>query len=81
MDGDEVIPSASFTSESFTARREPMGDLINTFSDLYIDSDEESERAMDNVPEDDSFFFLLHHHQHWKRREKQNPAHAFQLQP
>lgn len=33
-----------------------MRDLINTFSDLYIDSDEESERAMDNVPEDDDSF-------------------------
>ncbi|XP_057205890.1 uncharacterized protein LOC130564036 [Triplophysa rosa] len=56
MDGNEVVPSASFISESFIARREPMRDLINTFSDLYIDFDEVSERAMDNFPEDDLSF-------------------------
>lgn len=49
LDGDEAVPSVDFLTEPFTTRREPLKDLINTFSDLYIDSDEESERIMDNV--------------------------------
>ncbi|XP_058607613.1 activity-regulated cytoskeleton-associated protein-like [Onychostoma macrolepis] len=58
MDGEEVVLSADFTSESFTTRRETMRELITTFSDLYIDSDGESERerAVDNDPENDSPF-------------------------
>lgn len=31
-----------------------MRELINTFSDLYIDSDEDNVRVEDNVPVDES---------------------------
>lgn len=58
LDGNEAVPSVDFSTEPFTVRREPLKDLINTFSDLYIDSDEESERIMDNVhdiPDDSQF--------------------------
>lgn len=50
------MPSEDFSTGSFTTRREPLKDL-NTFSDLYIDSDEESERIMDKVHDipDDSY--------------------------
>ncbi len=47
-----------FFTEPFTTRREPLKDLINTFSDLYIYSDEESERIGDfasDVPDDSHF--------------------------
>lgn len=56
MDGEEAVPNVDFTSESFTTRRETIRELINTFSDLYIDSDGESERAVDNDSENDSPF-------------------------
>ncbi len=35
LDEDEAVPRADFTSDPFTARREPLRDLINTFSDIY----------------------------------------------
>ncbi len=51
-----VTPITDFTTESFSSRREPMKDLITTFSDLYINSDEESERGEDNAPDEDLNF-------------------------
>ncbi len=42
-DEDERGPKLDFTSGSFLNRREPIKELINTFSDLYIDSEEEIE--------------------------------------
>ncbi len=56
MDKDECIGGMDFSSETFTTRREPMRELINTFSNLYIDSDEDSEQVEDNVHVDDSCF-------------------------
>ncbi|XP_058625178.1 uncharacterized protein LOC131536335 [Onychostoma macrolepis] len=47
MDKDECVGGT---------RREPMRELINTLSDLYIDSDEDSEQVEDNVHVDDSCF-------------------------
>lgn len=34
-----------FTTEPFVARREPIRELISTFSELYIDSEDEEERV------------------------------------
>lgn len=56
MDGDIVTSQTDFTAGSFHSRREPMRDLITTFSDLYINSDEESERAEDNDPDEELHF-------------------------
>ncbi len=51
LDEAEAVPDGDFVSAPFTTRREPLRDLINTFSDLYIDSDDESVGIEDNVPE------------------------------
>ncbi len=40
LDKDECVPEVDFASGSFTTPREPLKDLITTFSDLYIDSEE-----------------------------------------
>lgn len=56
MDGDIVTSQTDFTAGSFHSRREPIRDLITTFSDLYINSDEESERAEDNDPDEELHF-------------------------
>lgn len=40
---DEAVPSLDFESESFNTHREPLRELINTFSDLYLDSEEDEE--------------------------------------
>lgn len=37
------MPRVDFSSESFSTHREPLRELITTFSDLYIDSDEDHE--------------------------------------
>lgn len=37
------MPRVDFSSDSFTTHREPLRELITTFSDLYIDSDEDHE--------------------------------------
>lgn len=42
-DEDEPGPKPDFSSGTFLDRREPIKELINTFSDLYIDSEEEVE--------------------------------------
>ncbi len=51
LDEAEAVPGGDFASAPFTTRREPLRDLINTFSDLYIDSDDESVGIEGNVPE------------------------------
>lgn len=51
--GDEYEPIEDFNRESFVTRREPIRGLINTFSELYIDSEEEN-AAVDNAEDDDS---------------------------
>lgn len=51
LEGD--IPEVDFSSTYFRAHREPLKDLINTFSDLYIDSDED-DRVSVEEPDDDS---------------------------
>ncbi len=53
LEGDVSVPEADFSSTSFQAHREPLKDLINTFSDLYIDSDED-DRVSVVEPDDDS---------------------------
>lgn len=42
-DGDEQEPKLDFSSDVFLSRREPVRELIDTFSSLYVDSDEENE--------------------------------------
>lgn len=42
-DEDGFVPKVDFSSDSFTTHREPLRELITTFSDLYIDSDEDHE--------------------------------------
>lgn len=42
-DEDEPGPKPDFSSGTFLDKREPIKELINTFSDLYIDSEEEVE--------------------------------------
>lgn len=52
MEASEDVPSVSFTSESFLTPREPINELINSFSDMYIASDDESEEVVGNVSEE-----------------------------
>lgn len=54
LEGDGSTPRLDFSSEPFTTQREPLKDLINTFSELYIDSEEEEERLGDNIPDEDN---------------------------
>lgn len=42
-DGDEQEPKLDFSSDAFLSRREPVRELIDTFSTLYVDSEEENE--------------------------------------
>lgn len=51
--GDEYEPIQDFTSEPFVVRREPIKELINTFSELYIDSEEENAAVDDAEDIDD----------------------------
>lgn len=48
-DGFDLEPD--FSSETFTARRDPFGEMIHTFSNLYIDAGEEEEKVLDDVQE------------------------------
>ncbi len=52
LDEDVSVPRLDFSSEPFTTQREPLKDLVNTFSELYIDSEEEEERIEDNISVD-----------------------------
>ncbi len=54
LDKDECVPEVDFASGSFTTPREPLKDLITTFSDLYIDSEDESE---DSIVDGSEFVF------------------------
>lgn len=56
LDEDVSAPRPDFSSEPFTTQREPLKDLVNTFSELYIDSEEEEEeeRIRDNIPDEDN---------------------------
>ncbi|GAA6065118.1 uncharacterized protein LOC120462416 [Tachysurus ichikawai] len=42
LGGDESVPNPDFSSVPFSMPREPLRELINTFSDLYIDSEGEN---------------------------------------
>ncbi len=42
-DGDEQEPKLDFSSDAFLSRREPVRELMHTFSTLYVDSEEENE--------------------------------------
>ncbi|XP_067301623.1 uncharacterized protein [Pseudorasbora parva] len=53
-DEDDSAPRLDFSSEPFTIQREPLNELINTFSELYIDSEEEGERIRDSIPAGDN---------------------------
>lgn len=56
LDGDESIPELDFSSAPFSTCREPLRELINTFSDLYLDSEEDNEEVvMVNSPRDVQF--------------------------
>lgn len=52
--GVEYEPSEDFNSEAFVTRREPIRELINTFSELYIDSEEEN-AAVEDADDGDPF--------------------------
>lgn len=52
---DGAVPSLDFSSESFNAHREPLKELINTFGDLYLDSEKDEE---DHFSEDLDHFPL-----------------------
>ncbi|ROL54895.1 hypothetical protein DPX16_12764 [Anabarilius grahami] len=56
LDRDESIPDLDFSSAPFSTHREPLRELINMFSDLYLDSEEENEEViMVNSPRDVQF--------------------------
>ncbi len=42
-DGDEQEPKLHFSYDAFLSRREPVRELMHTFSKLYVDSEEENE--------------------------------------
>lgn len=50
---DEYGPELDFSSETFITRRDLLGELMHTFSNLYIDSGEEEEKEiiLDDVQE------------------------------
>lgn len=48
---DGFGPEPDFSLETFTTRRDPFGEMIHTFSNLYIDSGEEEEKICDDVQE------------------------------
>lgn len=54
----ECEPDAQldFTTETFVNRREPIRELISTFSELYIDSEDDEERVVEAVDEFSSPF-------------------------
>lgn len=41
--GDEQEPKPDFSSDALLSRREPVRELIDTFSTLYIESEEEND--------------------------------------
>ncbi len=45
MDRDEITPIADFSGDAFIQIRDPMTEMIDTFSGLYIDSEEEKEKS------------------------------------
>ncbi|XP_051971541.1 A-kinase anchor protein 2-like [Xyrauchen texanus] len=50
---DEYGPELDFSSETVITRRDPLGELMHTFSNLYIDEEEEEEKenSLDDVQE------------------------------
>lgn len=54
LDKDKCVPKVDFTSGSFTTPRETLKDLITTFSDLYIYSENEGE---DSIVDGSEFVF------------------------
>lgn len=57
MDRDEIASVVDFSEEAFIQMRDPVNEMIDTFSGLYIDSEEEKEKsAMQDQPgEPDDF--------------------------
>ncbi len=51
---DEGAPIDDFSNEAFVKRRDPVANLIDTFSELYLDSEEERERFTDQISGHDS---------------------------
>lgn len=49
MDMDEIASVEDFSSEAFIQRRDPLGEIVETFSTLYIDSEEENEQHIQQV--------------------------------
>ncbi len=45
MDREEITPIADFSGDAFIQIRDPMNEMIDTFSGLYIDSEEEKEKS------------------------------------
>ncbi len=45
MDRDEITPITDFSGDAFIQIRDPMTEMIDTFSGLYIDSEEEKEKS------------------------------------
>lgn len=45
MDRDEITPITDFSGDAFIRIRDPMNEMIDTFSGLYIDSEEEKEKS------------------------------------
>ncbi len=45
MDRDEITPITDFSGDAFIQIRDPMNEMIDTFSGLYIDSEEEKENS------------------------------------
>ncbi len=46
---EEDAPIADFSDEAFVQRRDPVANLIDTFSELYLDSEEERDRFTDQI--------------------------------
>lgn len=57
MDRDEIVSVEDFSDEAFIQRRDPVNEMIDTFSGLYIDSEEEIEKiAVQDQPGDSDDF-------------------------
>ncbi|XP_050957969.1 activity-regulated cytoskeleton-associated protein-like, partial [Labeo rohita] len=63
MEGDEIAPDQDFSSKAFTQRREPVHEIIDTFNELYIDSDDEKEVTVtEDLPPPPPLDFNEHSH-------------------
>jgi len=48
LEEGEYGPEPDFSSETFSKRRDPLGELMHTFSNLYIDEEEEEKEEEEN---------------------------------